>query len=205
MDIGFLMRGLVIGFSIAAPVGPVGVLCIRRTLAEGRTAGMVSGLGAATAHAFYGFLAGTCLTVMTNSLPNQQLQVRFIAGLLLCYVGIRIFSKRPAEPAIGVSRDSLLVFYVSTFFLALTNPMTIIPFVAVSAGLSAMHASGIFVCPKILILGIFVGSSVWWLVLSSTIGMLRSRFSGSALRWVNKITGTIIMGFGIHTILLPLM
>src|SRR5881409_981452 len=135
MDQRFFVRGVAIGFSIAAPVGPIGVLCIRRTLAEGRLCGFASGLGAATADAVYGCVAGFGLTAVSNLLVSQQTWLRLIGGLFLCYLGVKSFFAGPAQTAAAPKSGALAGAYASTFLLTLTNPMTILSFAAVFAGL----------------------------------------------------------------------
>jgi threonine/homoserine/homoserine lactone efflux protein len=134
LDIHFLFQGILIGLSIAAPVGPIGVLCIRRTLSEGRGTGFVSGLGAATADAIYGCVAGFGLTFISDILVSQQTWFRLVGGLFLCYLGIRNFLARPVERAASVGGQGLAGAYASTFILTLTNPMTILSFAAIFAG-----------------------------------------------------------------------
>ncbi len=197
MYIGFLIRGLIIGFSIAAPVGPIGVLCIRRTLAEGRTAGLVSGLGAATADAIYGSIAGFGLTFISTMLLRQQGLFRLIGGIFLCYLGLRIFLARPVEHAAKTGRNGLVGAYLSTFFLTLTNPVTILSFMAIFAGLGLASTSGNYASAGILVLGVFTGSALWWLILSGGVGVFRERFNPRGMRWVNRISGSIITGFGL--------
>jgi threonine/homoserine/homoserine lactone efflux protein len=201
MDIGFLLRGLIIGFSIAAPVGPIGVLCIRRTLAEGRMSGLVSGLGAATADAIYGCIAAFGLTFISSILVSQQAWLRLIGGLFLCYLGLKTFLAKPAQQPASATGTGLIGAYASTFFLTLTNPMTILSFAAVYAGLGAGSASGDYVSAGLLVLGVFFGSSLWWLTLSGGVGLFRARFRPHWLRWVNRISGTIITMFGLIALL----
>ena len=201
MDIGFLLRGIIIGFSIAAPVGPIGVLCIRRTLAEGRLFGFASGLGAATADAIYGCVAGFGLTFVSSLLIGQQAWIRLIGGLFLCYLGVRTLLAEPAEQSISIGGSGLLGAYGSTFFLTLTNPMTIISFTAVFAGLGVGSASGDYGSAAVLVLGVFIGSGLWWLLLSGIAGAFRARFSMQALRWVNRISGVVVAGFGVMALL----
>ena len=201
MDISFLLRGLVIGFSIAAPVGPIGVLCIRRTLAEGRVSGLVSGLGAATADAIYGCIAGFGLTFISSILVSQQVWLRLIGGVFLCYLGLKTFLARPAEEAASAEGRGLIGAYVSTFFLTLTNPMTILSFAVIFAGLGLGSASGNYISAGLLVSGVFIGSALWWLMLSAGVGLLRTRFSLQRLRWVNRISGIIITGFGLIALL----
>jgi threonine/homoserine/homoserine lactone efflux protein len=201
MDISFLLRGIIIGFSIAAPVGPIGVLCIRRTLAEGRAFGFVSGLGAATADAIYGCIAGFGLTFISDILIGQQVWLRLIGGIFLCYLGIKNFLARPAERAASAGGRGLVGAYGSTFFLTLTNPMTILSFAAVFAGLGTANASGNYGSAATLVLGVFSGSVLWWLVLSGVASLLRTKFNARALRWVNRISGIVVTGFGLTALL----
>jgi threonine/homoserine/homoserine lactone efflux protein len=198
MDLNFLLRGLVIGFSIAAPVGPIGVLCIRRTLAEGRVSGLFSGLGAATADAIYGCVAGFGVTFISGILINQQILFRLIGGLFLCYLGVKTFLARPSEQSPSIIRHfGLAGAYASTFFLTLTNPITILSFAAIFAGLGLVSTGGNFVSAALLVLGIFFGSASWWFLLSGGISLFRSRFSRNWLHWVNRISGIIILVFGL--------
>lgn len=196
-EVLFFLRGLVVGFSIAAPVGPIGVLCIRRTIAEGRSAGFVSGLGAATADAFYGSIAGFGLTFLSDVLVGQQSWLRLIGGGFLLYLGIKTFVSRPTERAAPSQRNGLAGAYASTFILTLTNPLTILSFAAVFAGLGLATATGDYLAATILVVGVFTGSALWWLLLSGGVSMFRSRFSPSSMRWVNRISGGIITFFGL--------
>src|SRR5271157_4875386 len=134
MALHLLLKGVIIGFSIAAPVGPIGVLCIRRSLAEGRQIGLATGLGAATADAAYGGVAGFGLTIISGFLVGHRVWLGFLGGLFLCYLGIRTFLSGPAEQAAEIRGGGLCSAYLSTLFLTLTNPMTILSFVAVFAG-----------------------------------------------------------------------
>ena len=201
MDISFLLRGLIIGFSIAAPVGPIGVLCIRRTLAEGRGSGLVSGLGAATADAIYGFIAGFGLTFISNFLISQLVWLRLIGGGFLCYLGLRTFLSKPAVHVASAKGNGLFGSYVSTFFLTITNPMTILSFAAIFAGLGVGGAGGNYVSAAVLVLGVFIGSALWWFILSGVVSVFRTKFNPQRLRWVNRISGIIITGFGLIALL----
>jgi len=201
MDIRFLLRGLIIGFSIAAPVGPIGVLCIRRTLAKGRASGLISGLGAATADAIYGCIAGFGLTFISNMLISQQVWLRLVGGAFLCYLGLKTFLARPVEQAASVEGNGLVSAYASTFFLTLTNPMTILSFAAIFAGLGVASANANYISAGALVLGVFIGSALWWLTLGGGVGLFRARFNPRGLRWVSRISGVIITGFGLLALL----
>jgi threonine/homoserine/homoserine lactone efflux protein len=197
MDTSLLLQGLIIGFSIAAPVGPIGVLCIRRTLAQGRAAGLVSGLGAATADALYGCIAGFGLTFISGLLISQQGWLKLLGGAFLCYLGIRTLLSQPAERAAAAGGMGLAGAYASTFLLTLTNPTTILSFVAVFAGLGLASMGGDYAAAVLLVLGVFCGSALWWLLLSGGVGLLRARFDIRAMRWVNRISGGVIAVFGL--------
>ena len=201
MDVGFFVRGVIIGFSIAAPVGPIGALCIRRTLAEGRASGLVSGFGAATADAIYGCVAGFGLTFISNFLIRQKMWLGIVGGLFLCYLGIRTFMSKPAEHAGSAGGASPIAGYASTFFLTLTNPMTILSFAAIFAGLGIGSTRGDYGSAGVLVLGVFLGSALWWLFLSMGVSMIRSKFNARGLRWVNWVSGVIITGFGVFALL----
>ena len=184
------------GFSIAAPVGPIGVLCIRRTLAEGRISGFVTGLGAATADAIYGCIAGFGLTLISSFLINYQGWFRLVGGIFLFYLGLKTFLAKPAEQAASIKGKGFISDYTSTFFLTLTNPMTILAFAAIFAGLGVAKGCRDYVSAGILVLGVFLGSTLWWFILSSGMSLFRKKFNLQALRWVNRISGIIITIFG---------
>lgn len=186
-----------IGFSIAAPVGPIGVLCIRRTLSEGWMAGLVSGLGAATADALYGCVAGFGLTFLSNILVSQQVWFRLFGGAFLCYLGLKTFFTKPARQAVSSRGKGLLGAYASTFLLTLTNPMTILSFAAIFAGLGLAGANNSYSTAGILVLGVFIGSAAWWLLLAGGVGLLREKLNQSGLQWVNRISGGLILVFGL--------
>lgn len=201
MDIGLFFRGFIIGLSIAAPVGPISILVLRRNLTEGRAAGLVSGLGVATADAFYGSLAGFGLTAVSIFLTDQQVWLRVIGGLFLCFLGVKFFLSQPAEQSAPVRKRGLIGAYFSTFALTLTNPMTIIAFTAIFAGLGLGSTARSYDSAILLVLGVFAGSAFWWLVLSLGAGLLRTKVTLRGLRWVNRISGVVIGGFGVYIIL----
>lgn len=201
MHIVFFLRGLIIGLSIAAPVGPIGVLCIRRTLTEGRISGLISGLGAATADALYGSIAAFGLTFISNILITQQGWIRLIGGVFLCFLGLKTFLSPPARQAGHVKGHGLVGAYVSTFFLTLTNPMTILSFAAIFAGLGVGSETANYLFAGILVLGVFIGSALWWLILSNGVSLMGKKIESRRLRWVNRISGIIITVFGILALL----
>jgi len=201
MEISFFLRGLVIGFAIAVPVGPINILCIRRTIADGRTTGFISGLGAATADTFYGCIAGFGLTFVSDFLADHTVWFRIIGGVFLCGLGITTSLAKPSQKPARVAGTGLTGAYVSTFFLTLTNPMTILAFAAMFAGMGVANASVCYLSGSALVLGVLLGSSLWWLTLTIVVGAYRHKFSTSAIRWVNRAAGLVITGFGIVALL----
>ncbi len=199
MPANFLAKGVIIGFSIAAPVGPIGVLCIRRSLAEGKQMGLVTGLGAATADAIYGCIAGFGLTAISSFLVGQKVWLGILGGLFLCYLGIRTFITKPAEKAAEVGGSGLLSAYLSALFLTITNPMTILSFVAVFAGFG-LAASPDYFSAATLVAGVFIGSGLWWLLLSSAVSLFRARVNSSWMSMVNRISGVVMLGFGLYSL-----
>lgn len=200
MDIFF--RGLIIGFSIAAPVGPIGVLCIRRTLAEGRLAGFLSGMGAASADMFYGAVAAFGLTAVQDLLVGQSNWLRIVGGIFLLYLGVKTFLSKPSEKAAESRRGGLFGAYITTFFLTITNPLTILSFIAIFAGLRLGEMGGNFLSATIMVLGVFIGSATWWLTLSTGVSLLREKFTPALLFWVNRLAGGIIFVFGLLALFL---
>jgi len=198
--ISFFVRGVVLGFSIAAPVGPIGVLCIRRTLIDGRAMGFVSGLGAATADAFYGAVAGFGLTVLSGFLVREQTWLRLVGGLFLLYLGARAYITPPATTADGAPARGLTGAYATTLALTLTNPMTILSFAAVFAGLGIVAARD-YASAAALVTGVFTGSALWWLILSGIAATVRTRLGPQMLLWVNRGTGLVITAFGVLALL----
>jgi threonine/homoserine/homoserine lactone efflux protein len=195
MDISFFFKGLVIGFLIAVPVGPIGVLCIRRSLTEGKIHGLVSGFGAATADSIYGAIAAFGVTFVSDFLAEQQVWFRIIGSVFLCCLGIRTFLSKTVKQA-GTNKSLGLVgCYGSTFLLTLMNPLTILAFAAVfaSMGITSSHYGS----SALLIAGVFTGSGVWWFILSGAAGVFRNKVSHSNLVWLNRISGTIIILFGL--------
>ncbi len=199
----FWFKGMLIGFAIAAPVGPIGLLCIQRTLARGRWSGVLSGLGAASADAVYGCIAGFGLASLAEGLLAWQTELRLIGGLFLPYLGGRTWLAPLAveQARVRLTRAGLLGDYLSTLGLTLTNPVTILAFLGIFAGLGLAGGAGNFAMAGVLVLGVFAGSLLWWLLLAGGVGLLRGRLSPSVLRWINRASGLLIAGFGIWALL----
>lgn len=197
MDPAFLWKGIAIGFSIAAPVGPIGILCIRRSLAEGFFYGFLCGLGAASADALYGLVAGLGLISAGSLLISYQTWLKVFGGLFLCYLGYKAFRSDP--PAAGAKAKSmgLLGAYGSTFLLTLVNPMTILSFSAVFAGMGIGAQGAGYHSAALLVAGVFTGSGLWWLTLSGFVSLFSTKVNAGLLKLVNMISGAALFVFGI--------
>jgi threonine/homoserine/homoserine lactone efflux protein len=201
MEVGFFIRGMIIGFAIAAPVGPIGVLCVQRTINRGASFGFVSGLGAATADACYGIVAAFSVAAVFNFLSDHKIWFSLAGGLYLGYLGIKAFRSVPESQVEISNAMGRLRAYLSIFFLTLTNPMTIFSFAAVFAGFGFGNTGGNYLNAVILVIGVFCGSAIWWLTLSGTTGLIRHKFTATHLRWINRISGVVILGFAGYIIL----
>ena len=197
--VAFLLKGALIGFSIAAPVGPIGLLCIRRSLAGGRTTGLATGLGAATADAIYGAIAAFGLTSISRLLVGQRFWLGLVGGLFLFYLGLRTFRAAPSRSSVENAASEVWKSYSSTLLLTLTNPTTILSFVAVFAGLGLGNSQD-FPGAFTMVLGVFLGSALWWLFLSSGISLVRPRVNDAWMKNINRISGTIIIAMGVYSL-----
>ena len=194
-----IWKGLIIGFSIAAPVGPIGILCIRRTLEYGRFVGFVSGLGAATADALYGLMAGLGLTIISNFLLGQQWYLQIIGSIFLCYLGVKIFISTPSQDSAKAKGNKPFKAYISTFLLTITNPVTILSFIAIFSGLG-MNSNDTTSFGFLLVLGVFLGSALWWLLLSSIAGIIANKMKSNSfsMKLINRFSGVVLLLFGIN-------
>lgn len=200
MDAAILLKGLILGFSIAAPVGPIGIICIRRTISDGKLAGFLAGLGAASADAIYGSIAGFGITFVSNFLVSQQYIIRTLGGFFLIFLGIKTFMANPS-PALNLDQQrTKSSIYFTTFFLTLTNPMTILSFAAIFSGLGIMDSQVNYSSAVLLVLGVFLGSTVWWVLLSTITGGIRTKLNFESLKWINRVSGLIILCFGIFAL-----
>ena len=202
MPLSSLLRGIGIGFAIAAPVGPIGLLCIRRALRDGAVMGLATGLGAATADAVYGLVAAFGLGAITTLLLANTNLLRVAGGVLLFWLGFTglraAWRNQPAQAA-EVTARGVLGAYGSTFAFTLTNPMTILSFLAVIAALSGPEGgvSG----GAVLVAGVFLGSALWWLILVGLVSVLRRSLPDVVLRGVEIVSALVLIGFGMLAVL----
>ena len=198
MEFTFFLKGIAIGFVMAVPVGPIGIMCIRKTLTEGRLRALIIGLGAATADLFYGCIAVFGLTFISDALDSQRIWIRLVGGALLLFLGIRTFRAQPSDPKskFKIHSSGMLGSYLYTVLLTLTNPLTIFAFIAVFAALGLGNGLSIF-SASTLVAGVFIGSCLWFFLLSSGALFFRKKLDLFGLTWVNKIAGILIIISGV--------
>ena len=197
MDWMLVVKGVFIGLAIGVPIGPIGVLCIQRTLSKGREHGLLSGLGAATAAALYGFIAAFGLLFVQDFILRYHGWFRPLGFLALLALGLKIFFTRPVLHAVPINGIGLLRAYTSAFIITLTNPFTIIAFAIVFVGLGVAAISGSLYHAGLLVLGIFCGSAAWWILISGSVGLFHGRLNLQELRWINRIAGSILIVFAL--------
>ncbi len=196
----FLAKGLVLGFTIAAPVGPIGVLCFRRALEQGFWPAAAGGLGTAAADAAYAAIAAFGLTAVSALLLDFQRALAIVGGAALLWLGVRAFRARPTErPAPGGERG-LASMFAATFLLTLANPTTILSFAVLFAGLGLVGAMRGGAAAGVLTLGVFAGSMLWWVLLAATVSALRARVPRGALAQVNRVSGILLLAFGVYVL-----
>ena len=198
-----LLKGAVIGFSLAAPIGPVGMMCIRRTLTHGHLRGFVSGLGAATADSVYAIVAAFGITLISNFIIEQEYWIRLVGGILLILLGIRTLLHHPVEknPSNGVNGHASA--FVTMFLLTFTNPMTLFAFAVVFAGMGAGSAvgEGNTLSASFLVAGVFLGSAIWFLFITSLVHFYKEKFKIWGLKVINVVAGSFILLCGIIILL----
>jgi len=196
------LKGIFIGLLIAIPVGPVGVLCVHRVIAKGRLAGLFSGLGAAAADGLYGAVAAFGLTLISDFLIGCSFWIRLIGGIFIVFIGIRMYLTKPVTDIEDEVPNTLGRDFLSTFINTITNPLTIMGFLAIFAGLNLIDSHRGFMDASILVSGVVAGSGIWWLSLVIIFGFIRSKFEFSCLHTVNKIVGVVIVIMGFVTMVL---
>lgn len=195
MNLQYIFDGIIIGFSASVPLGPIGVLCIQRTLNKGRMSGFFSGLGAAFSDTIYAIIAGFSLSFIVNFIEERLMLIQIFGALILIFLGVRIFLSNPAVQLRKQKKGKGNLFqdFISTFFITVSNPLAIFLFLAFFASIGAVKPGGSVINHLILIGGVFGGASLWWFILSSIINLFRSKINLRRLWWLNKIAGATIV------------
>jgi threonine/homoserine/homoserine lactone efflux protein len=201
MPIHSLIQGIGIGILVSAPLGPIGVLVIQKTLNKGKTSGLITGFGAASADIFYAIIAAFGVAIITNFLQTYQSEIRLIGGVVLMFFAYHTFTTNVLKQfkANIIGKKNFLADYFSTFFLTASNPVPFIVFGISFASLD-MSKKNIYDI-MIIVLGIIAGAVLWWIFLVSIINAFRHKFRLKQLWWVNKITGVLIALFSIFIVL----
>jgi threonine/homoserine/homoserine lactone efflux protein len=202
LNLELLFKGMAVGFAIAAPVGPIGLLCIQRAIIGGWLSGLISGLGAAAADTLYGSIAAFGLTLIENFLLDHRYVIAIVGGILLCLLGIRVLIMKPATAVakVGNSAAGLVGDFIGTAMLTLANPTTVLSFIAIFAAINTSAASASYGAAGTLVLGVFAGSGAWWLCLALGIGVVRHRMDEPVLVWIGRGSGALVIAFGIYTL-----
>jgi threonine/homoserine/homoserine lactone efflux protein len=201
MSAFILIEGILIGFVVAVPVGPLGLLCINRALLLGPVTGLVSGLGVATADALAAGIAALGISFVSGFLSDHQIILRLLGGAFLVYLGLCIYQTEPRQQPPPSSVNGLLSAYATTLFLTFSNPVTILSFIAIYAGWHVESMSGRYVSAAILTSGVFIGSSLWWIGLFVGLTAFREKFSLRIVGWIHRVSGALIAGFGLVVLL----
>ena len=202
MDVSLFVQGIIIGLTLAVPVGPLALICIQRTVSEGRLHGIFSGIGVATADSFYAAVTFLGLTVISGLIIAQQFLFRFLAGVILILIGIRVFLSIPSAISAKTEHETYLKDYLSMVALAIANPLTLVFFLVILPGYGVVIHGTSFLSAAEFVAGVFFGSTVWWVVLCGSIGSVRSRISGENLGLINRVSGLLISCFGVGVLIL---
>jgi len=200
MFFNYLWKGIVVGLSASIPLGPIGVLCIQRTLNKGRKSGFISGLGAAAADGFYAIVAGFSISIIIDSLVEYQLYLRILGGIVLLFLGYKLMTTNPGvqlRKQLRKKRTGLFGDFISIFALTISNPITIFVFAAVFAGFGIVDKNSNFVSVVVLILGILLGATSWWFTLSSVVSIFRHKFKLRRMLVINRVAGVLVIIFGL--------
>jgi len=201
MPLFHVFQGILIGLVVAVPVGPLGLLCINRSLMLGALAGLASGLGVASADALAAGIAALGISLVSDFLVEYQILLRLIGGMFLCVLGYRIYRTEPAVKVPTISTNGLLGAYATTFFLTFSNPVTILSFVAIYAGWHVPTLHGHYLPAALLMTGVFMGSGLWWVLLFIGLTLFRLNISHGFLGWIHRVSGAVIVGFGVIVLL----
>ena len=205
MDTSLFIQGIIIGLTLAVPVGPIALLCIQRSVTDGRLHGIVSGIGVATADSFYAAITFLGLTAISGLILAHQFSLRLAAGVVLILVGIRIFLSIPAPMSVKTEHETYLKDYLSMVAIAIANPLTLIFFIAILPGFGVVFHENSVVSASEFVGGVFLGSTLWWIILCGAIGSVRSLISDEHLRLINRISGVMIVCFGAGLLILLLV
>jgi threonine/homoserine/homoserine lactone efflux protein len=202
MELMLLLKGIAVGLLASIPLGPIGVLCIQRTINKGRLSGFFSGMGAAFADTVFATIAGFSLTFIMDFIEEWKTEFQIGGGILILLLGLKIFMTNPISQMRKTRRQKNRLFedFFSVFLLTVSNPMAIFLFVALFAGVNVVADGENFMSAGAILGGVLFGASLWWFTLTSFVNIYRKRFRLRQLWWINKIAGAVVMLIGVATI-----
>jgi len=202
MEFQFIIKGIIIGLLVSTPIGPMGVLCVQRTLNKGKSSGFSSGMGIATADAIFALIAGLGISFIIHFLSEQQLIIKIIGGVVIAFIGLKIFITNPVKQLKKHRREGKTLFedFISILFMALSNPFTVFLYIAIFAGLNLHDVSTGYSSALLVVTGVFVGASISWFTISTVVNYFRAKIRLRKLMWINRIAGLTIILFGVFAI-----
>ena len=205
-DILYLFKGMLVGLMVSIPLGPMGVLIIQKTLHKGALSGFIAGMGAASADFSYASVAAFGLGYVINTVQTHELLLQIIGGIFLLCIGLKIYFDNPIRQIRQrrqgqVSKTGLLGDYLSLFFLTVSNPITVVVFMAVFAGMSVFGESSSMLGELLVVMGVLLGGGVWWYTLSTLVNIFRKKFRLRVLITINRVSGLVITILGALVIL----
>lgn len=203
MDFNIILQGIIVGIAVSAPLGPIGVLCIQRTLNKGYASGVVSGIGASTADIIYAIIAGFSITFISDFLIEQQNIIRIIGGIFLTFIGIKIYFSNPIKQirAQRTQGNKFFSDFITSFLITISNPITILAFGLIFSSFNMIESNENSTNISILIASVFAGALIWWLLLITIISLFKSKIRLRNLFWINKVTGVLIVIFALLVII----
>jgi len=203
MGIELFWKGIIIGLMVSIPLGPIGVLCIQRTLNKGRKSGFISGLGATVADSFFSLIAGYGISMIITFIKAKHIYFQILGGIIVMYLGIQIFFTNPVKQLRlqRMNQNKLSQDFLSVFFLTVSNPMAIFFFLAMFAGVNLASGTMNIFFVGLIVAGVFIGSACWWFILTTLVNIFRHRFRLKSIWWMNKVAGVIIFFLGMAAIL----
>ena len=202
MELQFLIKGIIVGLVVSIPLGPMGVLCVQRTLNKGKSSGFSSGMGIATADSIFALIAGLGISFIIHFLSEQQLIIKMIGGLVIALIGLKIFIANPVKQLKKHRREGKNLFedFISILFMALSNPLTVFLYIAIFAGLNLNDVAAGYSSALLVVAGVFVGASISWFAISTVVNYFRAKIRLRRLMWINRIAGITIILFGVFAI-----
>lgn len=193
-----LIKGIIVGLLASIPLGPIGIICIQRTINKGKLSGFLSGMGAASADTIFAAIAGFSLSFIISFIQEQQVIFQAIGGLIVFGLGIKIFYTNPVRQLRRHKRkqNNLMEDYLSVLLVTITNPLAVFLFIALFASLGVVVEGENILLSLVATSGVFIGAMLWWYILTTLVNIFRDKFRLKQLWWINKLSGAVIFTLG---------